>query len=239
MLVLLVSLLTLVDARCWCASFIRSRSGNWIRKINTGCNDIEMFMWLSRQPHKHQILQKECMRAEWEMVDFVNAVMAYARTMAQAHPGNDTEVEATNHAELSHAIEKDRPVPDCATGLATKTDEDGDEWDHIWFTDDDDDGFDNGFCYSKELLDECTKVKDNIEGWVQSIMVNLERSKATREFVELMRLRVESSIIPTITCRTTTAHVADGATTAVRSGAESLTASNLVLVYSYFVFGMN
>jgi hypothetical protein len=197
MLSLLLLLLAAVDARCWCATFIRAHSSPYIRKVNTGCNDVEM--------------QKECMRAEWEMVDFVNAVMGYARTITEAHPSNDTFQEGLNHAALSHALEKNRPVPDCATGLATNKDHDGNEWAHIWFTDDDDNGFDNGFCYSRELLDECDKVKNGINDWVTSIMTNLDGSNVTADFTRLVRLRVEGSIIPTITCRTTTEHLKDGA----------------------------
>lgn len=179
------------DARCWCVTFIRSYNSRWIRKVDTGCNDNEM--------------KAECDRAEWELTDWVGAVMAYARTLAQAHPDDLTEQDAKNQAALSYAVEAQRPVPDCATGLFTTTHLDDDSWKHT-FGDDDDDGFNRGSCISLELLNECEKVRDGMEEYIASVISELQESDASQDFVNLMKIRIQNSITPTITCKTTDYH---------------------------------
>lgn len=189
--ILVISNIQLAKARCWCIQFIRSGNSRWTRKIPTGCNDNEM--------------KAECDRAEWELTDWVGAIMAYARTLAISHPENSTQQEGINQATLSYAVEANRPVPDCATGLFTTTPLDNDNWEHL-LEDDDDDGYHRGSCISKELLTECEKVRDGISTYIESVITLLSKSEASNDFISLMRIRVLESIHPTITCKTTNYH---------------------------------
>ena len=196
-----------VEASCWCRKYVNH--GDSYLGMNTGCNDIE--------------LQAECKRAEWEMIDWVNAVMAFGRTISlekaitESNTFNVTQ-EADNFACLSNSVEKDRPVPDCATGLLTYTDIDGDaskdiemSFGEIWR-----DSGRYGTCTSLPLLQECQKVQNGISDYIGSVMINL-RVCATPEFVDLMEKRIQGSIVPTITCETTENHFTDDATVAMHS----------------------
>lgn len=139
-------------------------------------------------------LMYECQRAEFELVDYVNAIMAYARTLVTAHPG-DLTIDALNMKKLSYAVELNRPVPDCATGVFTKTRSTRDGWDYN--------------CYSPNLLEQCEYVKDNVETYIEDIITQLRNQNATDEFVTLMEYRVVDSIIPTVTCQTSEEVVSD------------------------------
>ncbi len=177
-----------VLSACWCSAYIRSRHGSHLYRVTEGCNDDEM--------------RAECQRAEWEMVDWVNAVMAYDRTLTLAYPPEDKKRAEKDQAALSYAIEEHRPVPDCATGLFTTSAVDGDSWDYF-IEDDDADQLREGSCYSKHLLDECIKVKNGVKAYMSNVMTDLANAEASPEFIEMMRVRVEGSIEPTITCETT------------------------------------
>ena len=159
-------LIASVYATCQCRTY---SDGS---RRNGGCEDIE--------------LMEECKRAEWELVDWVNSVVEYAKTFIQAHP-SDLETDTSNLAHLSYAVEINRPVPDCATGLFTTERVDGTSYQ----------------CYSANLLDQCEYVKDNIEYYISDVVTQLRNKNATDDFVALMEKRVIESIIPTITCQTT------------------------------------
>lgn len=102
-IILIVCLTSQVAATCQCATTFSSGSDSYWR--NEGCSDYE--------------LEKECKRAEWELVDYVNGFVRYGVAIIEDST-NVTQQDAVNLAALSYALEVQRPVPDCATGLFTK-----------------------------------------------------------------------------------------------------------------------
>ncbi len=221
-IIITLCILNIVDARCWCRRYVSE--GDHIAAMNGGCNDYEM--------------QAECKRAEWELVDWVNSVMAYGRTISleAAITANNTfnvTVEAENFACLSNSIERDRPVPDCATGLNTEGGEDSygayvsRTWRHISPDEVEEDGKKYGFCTSEPLLKQCRLVRDGIQYYVDSVMVNL-RQCSSEEFYELMSPRITNSIIPTITCKTTESHI-------INSGDSLQTMRYLIIVMWFLI----
>lgn len=185
-----------VSALCNCATYVSYRDSNYISRRLSGCNDNE--------------LHTECNRAEWEMVDYVNGVMNYARALVVSHPTPDGEtIDGNDLSQLSLALEKYRPVPDCSTGLFTTTpanylkDRSVKEplWDEGY---DDDDDIMNDFCISKEILLECERAKKAIDGYIAQVLKHLENSeKVSTRFKNLIRIRLNDSILPTISCKTT------------------------------------
>ncbi len=188
---ILLIVFTSVDGSCWCRRYVGGTEGE-VLALNGGCNDYEM--------------QAECKRAEWELVDWVNAVMAYARTVALPNPFNVSMQDAQNFACLSEAVEKERPVPDCATGLHTFGGGEEHKLVEIDFKDVRFDSIEHGICVSDPLLEQCKMVKDGISEYIVSVMDHLETC-ATQSFIDRMRFRIVDSIVPTITCKTTEAHL--------------------------------
>lgn len=145
-------------------------------------------------------LKAECERAEFELVDWVNAVMSFARTLQLSHPEpgvNGDFVSASDMAKLSFAIEVNRPVPDCATGLLTNT------------------RISDGICFSQELLTQCEFARDNVEFYINDVLTQLRRQNATDKFISKLELRIINSIIPTITCKTTQAIISTASHTMI------------------------
>ena len=154
--------------------------------MNIGCNDIEM--------------QAECKRAEWELVDWVNAVMNYGRTISLETAINDptfnVSQEAINFVCLSSAIEKDRLVPDCATGLYTCVNKDRylNNNTKIGGKVLTKDAQKYGMCTSVLLLQQCEKVQNGITNYIDNIMIHL-RNCSNFEFSTMMEHRIVGSII--------------------------------------------
>nr|QBK86304.1 MAG: hypothetical protein LCMAC102_00990 [Marseillevirus LCMAC102] len=181
---------TSVDGSCYCRKYVSGPDGEIIA-LNGGCNDFEM--------------QSECKRAEWEMSDYVIGVMGYARTVALPNPFNTSMQDAQNFACLPKALE-DRPVPDCATGLHTYGGGEEHKLLEIDFKDVRFDSIKHGLCVSEPLLKQCQMIKDGIPDYIDRVMRHLETC-ASQPFVEKMRLRIVNSVVPTITCKTTEAHL--------------------------------
>lgn len=197
-------LITTISAICNCANFVNEDAkGKTYRRL-AGCNDIE--------------LKTECQRAEWEMVDFVNGVMNFAQTLTIAHPSEDKierggllgiEIDANNLGELSEALEKYRPVPDCSTALFTTTPvkilQDRSNLLPIWKEDyDDDDAPSEDFCISIEILKECESAQEKIKIYIEQVIMHLKADdEISDQFKRLMERRLTNSILPTISCKTT------------------------------------
>lgn len=184
-------------ASCGCAVHESNSGGDSSYEYwrNTGCSDVE--------------LQEECKRAEWELVDFVNGFVGYGVAIIQDST-NVSFQDAINLASLSYALEVERPVPDCASGLYTKTSLNGNIWDTaddaIWvrhLTWESILAPTGGLCYSKKLFDECTRVVDNIQSYVESIREHIITSNATETFKDKIIYRLDNSILPTVSCKTT------------------------------------
>jgi len=197
------------SALCNCATYVdyQKTSTYSIHRRLSGCDDNE--------------LQTECKRAEWEMVDFVNGVMNYARAIVIAHPNpdpNGEEIDGNDLGQLSLALEKHRPVPDCSTGLFTTTPasylKDRSILEPLWDEDyDDDDDIMKDFCISKEILLECESAQKAIGGYIAKVLKHLDESeKVSTRFNAVIRTRLEDSILPTISCETTK-HIKFKATT--------------------------
>ena len=184
-----------INSTCHCRDYI---NGRW---RTLGCLDTELL--------------EECKRAEWEMVDWVNAVMRYTQTFVQAHP-SDAESDSSNMAHLSYAIEINRPVPDCATGLFTKH------------------RIGSRSCFSLELLEQCEYVKDNIGYYMSDVITQLENRNATTDFVDIIRKRVTDSIVPTITCQTTEDVDSNDSSTLEMNESVIILLISILLIYFYF-----
>ena len=202
-MLIFLSFIIAVNALCNCARYVSHRGSTetLITRRLAGCEDHEV--------------QTECQRAEWEMVDYVNGVMNFARTLIQAHPSLDgellsgLEVDARNMEELSLALEKHRPVPDCSTGLFTTTPanflKDRSILEPLWdeHYDDDDDVMED-LCVSKEILEECEDARDSISEYVSNVIKQIKESPKTSEtFKIILQRRLKESILPTISCETT------------------------------------
>lgn len=177
-----------VEARCNCVAHVSGgdRSSR-VQRINVGCNDLELL--------------EQCRAAKRELTDWVNAVMDFVRTLAQSYPEAETrQQEALNEAALSEALERERPEPKC-TDIFTTTVLDGSGTVSGWGT-----YSKIGKCYSPALLHECERVEREMPRYVEGVMQRLAQSQASRQFVELVRVRVVHSVPPVIYCNSTHDH---------------------------------
>jgi hypothetical protein len=94
----------------------------------------------------------ECKAANDEVTDAVNSLGRNADLFLTGAMLNDTLSPAAAselRTKLSIAIEESKPVADCEAGMATDT--------RVKNT--------NSHCFSPELLTQCVKLRDGIDGW--------------------------------------------------------------------------
>jgi hypothetical protein len=94
----------------------------------------------------------ECNAANDEVTDAVNSLGRNADLFLTGAMFNGTLNPAAAselRTKLSIAIETDKPVADCEAGMATET--------RVKNT--------NSHCFSPELLTQCVKLRDGIDGW--------------------------------------------------------------------------
>lgn len=94
----------------------------------------------------------ECNSANAEVTDAVNSLGRNADLFLTGAMLNDTLSAAAAselRTKLSIAIEDAKPVADCEAGMATDTRVKGT----------------NSHCFSPELLTQCVKLRDGIDGW--------------------------------------------------------------------------
>jgi hypothetical protein len=112
------------------------------------CNDIEA--------------QKECEKANWEVMDMVSASVALMDRLLQVSLEKDVlTVPQVGFIRslLAKAVEDDKPEGDCANGLLTETGISG-TLTH---------------CFSPELLQQCAKVREAGDTYQDSIAPRFER----------------------------------------------------------------
>lgn len=195
MSLLILLLVTHVYAICNCSKYVScSKDGFCVSRRLAGCDDNELL--------------HECKRAEWEMSDFVTGVMNQFQALVAGHPSMDVKTDSDMLSELALALEKYRPVPDCSTGLFTttpakiltdRTVEEG-KWDEYY---DDDDAIAEDFCVSLEILKECESAEKSINSYIKKVVSHIQSSKVSLSYKMLIENRLQDSVLPTISCKTT------------------------------------
>jgi len=190
-------------AICNCAVFVNENTASvndkTVRRLQ-GCDDNE--------------LATECRRAEWELQDYANGVINFAQAMLVAHPTADSDaksglqIDSAALGVVTLAVEKYRPVPDCSSGLFTITPvlllKDGRVKDREWKEDyDDDDAVDEDLCISNSILQECLAAQEAVSTYISNVIKHLAQDPdMPKEFFNVMKNRLERSVMPTISCQT-------------------------------------
>ena len=143
--------LSFVDAVCYCPVVCENcyRGGDFVKQYGRQvCNDFES--------------KNECEQANWELlnkrdttVSLVESIMYNALEKGKLtglHVGYIRSI-------LALAVEDDRPEGDCSNGLSTNTGIEG-TLTH---------------CYSPELLQQCKKVADGVDSYLDEIAPRFER----------------------------------------------------------------
>jgi hypothetical protein len=105
--------------------------------------------------------QSECQRANWELIDMRDATVALIDRLAQVSLEKDiltVPQVGFIRSLLAKAVEDDRPEGDCSNGLATDTGLSG-TLTH---------------CFSPELLQQCSKVREAADWYQDSIAPRFE-----------------------------------------------------------------
>jgi hypothetical protein len=162
----------LVFATCDCPDNLRgSRNEYWVIQ---GCNDVE--------------LQGECRRGNWELENYIGAIMGYADKILDAKMRQSPPVTADwvgrNRAALSDAVEFAKPIINCDRGVFTQTRNQNTR----------------SHCFSPELLEECTRLLNSVSNYQLSIISRLNQLDIDPEFVTLMRIRVEKAMTLDVSC---------------------------------------
>ena len=202
---------TIVNAACNCGAYFSTEY--YVYKRNIGCNDAEAL--------------EQCKQASLELMDYVNGNMHYFREIFVTNgdlgilPNDDTLQHALDYSYVSEAHEKWRPVPDCATGLFTTTTLNGLSFEERYS------GSGGAyssktFCFSQPLLSECKKVQNSMAEYQASIIRELEENpNVTQYVVDIVKIRIEHSIPPSVVCPTSDLHndlVESSAPTIIVSG---------------------
>jgi hypothetical protein len=139
-----------VDSVCYCPYQCENCGwpGDWVAEYGRVlCNDVES--------------QSECDKANWEILDMQISLAALVTIfLDHALETNNMTIMQIGYARslLSLALEDDKPEGDCANGLATETSIEG-TLTH---------------CFSSELLEQCAKVRDNVDDYQLGIARKFE-----------------------------------------------------------------
>lgn len=144
-ILVLLLLVPLVSATCSCPSIYRGRDSD--RWELTGCNDVE--------------LQGECRQGNWELENWIGAIMSYGDAIIRAKmeetPPKDADWVGRNRASLSDAVEHAKQIIDCNKGLFTET-----RNHHT-----------RSHCFSQEILEQCNKLLTSLKTYQSSVVNRL------------------------------------------------------------------
>jgi hypothetical protein len=176
MLVVSLLMVSTVSATCNCPSRYVDRGGS-NRWLIQGCNDVE--------------LQGECKRGEWELENWIGAIMGFGDAVIKAklfeNPPKTATWVANNRAALSDAVEYAKPVVDCNKGVFTQT-RNPNTVSH---------------CLSPQVLEQCKGLLEAVPAYQVSVIARLiEIDGVDPDFISLIRVRTEKTMTIDVSCET-------------------------------------